>query len=568
MVGKEEEQLRFQARLLDAVGQSVIATDLEGSILYWNRAAGDLYGYSSEEALGRKLRDLTLSEELLDRAEGVVSDLRAGRTWSGETLLRRKDGTYVPVLGTATPLFDERGNLAGMIGVSTDISERKALEEELKYRASHDLLTDLPNHHAFVDRLGDALRRTRRRRDSPEVGVLFMDLDGFKSINDSLGHEAGDRLLVAVARRINDRLRSGDVLARFGGDEFAVLLENVEDPSEAIRIAQRIAEGLREPFAVSDHQVSVSASIGITLGSAHANDDPEGMLRGADDAMYRAKEQGPGRYEVFDPAMQARAQERLTLEAELGRAVEQGEFVLHYQPIVSLGDGSMVGFEALLRWQHPEKGLQRPSAFLPFAEEMNLSVPIDGWVLEEACRQAKLWEADYPSASLMTMEVNLSTRQLKGGGLARTIEEVLARVALKVHTLALDITEGVLIKASEDNVQTLENLKKLGIRLELDDFGTGYSSLSYLKHFPVDGVKIDKSFVAGLGEDTTDEALVRMIIDLCHTLGLEVLAEGIETPEQAASLKDMGCDFGQGYYFARPLPSEEFAERLHKAFLP
>ena len=264
MAGKEEEELRFQARLLDAVGQAVIAADLEGKVVYWNRAAEDLYGWSSEEALGRKLKGLMLSEELLDRAEGVASDPRAGRTWSGEMLLRRKDGSYVPVLGTATPIFDERGNLAGMIGVSTDISERKALEAELEYRASHDLLTGLPNHHAFVNRLGDALRRRKRRRkDSPEVGVLFMDLDRFKTVNDSLGHEAGDALLVAVAKRIKNRLRSEDVLARFGGDEFAVLLENVEAPSEAIRMAQRIAEGLREPFTVNDYRVSVSASVGI-----------------------------------------------------------------------------------------------------------------------------------------------------------------------------------------------------------------------------------------------------------------------------------------------------------------
>jgi diguanylate cyclase (GGDEF)-like protein/PAS domain S-box-containing protein len=567
MAEEKEEQLRFQARLLDAVGQSVIATDLEGKVIYWNSAAEDLYGYSSEEALGRSLRDLTLSEELLDQAEGVASELRAGRTWSGETLLRRKDGSRVPVLGTATPVFDERGNLAGMIGVSADISERKALEAELERRASHDLLTDLPNHHAFIDRLGHALQRTRRKEDGPEVGVLFMDLDGFKTVNDSLGHEAGDRLLVAVAGRIKNLLRYEDTLARFGGDEFAVLLGNVEDPSEAIRVARRIAEGLREPFTIGDHRVSVSASVGIALGSAHANDDPEGMLRGADDAMYRAKEQGPGRYELFDPAMQARAQERLKLESALRRAVEQGEFVLHYQPIVSLGNGRMVGFEALLRWQHPKKGLQHPESFLHLAEETDLIVPIDGWVLQEVCRQAKLWEADYPSGSLMAM-VNLSTRQLEGGGLARTIEEVLRQVALQVHTLALDITEGVLIKASEDNVQTLEDLKKMGIRLDLDDFGTGYSSLSYLKRFPVDGVKIDKSFVEGLGEDASDEALVGMIIDMCHTLDLDVVAEGIETPEQAALLKDMGCDLGQGYYFGRPLPSDQFAKRLPKAFPP
>ena len=340
-----------------------------------------------------------------------------------------------------------------------------------------------------------------------------------------------------------------------------MLLESVEDPSEPIRVARRISEALRDPFSVSDYRVGVNTSIGIALGSALTN-DPEGMLREADTAMYRAKEQGPGRYEMFDPAMQTRTQERFELEAELRRAVEQEEFVLHYQPIVSLGDESIVGFEALLRWRHPHKGIQRPSAFLPLAEETDLIVPIDGWVLQEVCRQAKRWERDYPSASLVTMNVNLSSRQLKGGGLARTIEETLRRVAPKVHTLALDITEGFLLKASEDEARTLDALKKMGIRLDLDDFGTGYSSLSYLKSFPVDGVKLDKAFVEGIAEGTTGMALVQKIIELCHTLGLEVVAEGIETPEQATMLNDMGCDLGQGYYFGRPLPSEEFEERL------
>ena len=558
---EQDRQLRFQARLLDAVGQSVIATDVEGKVIYWNRGAQELYGWSSEEALGRYLRVLTVPQELVDQVDGITSQLRAGRTWSGEMLLRRRDGSHVPILGNATPIFDDRGNLAGMIGVFTDISERKALEAELERRAFRDTLTGLPNRHAFVDRLGQVLLRTRRSKCTSKVGVLFMDLDGFKNVNDSLGHWAGDALLVAVAERLKNRLRPEDVLARFGGDEFAVLLESVEDPSDVIRVAQRISEALREPFSVSYYRVSVNTSIGIALGAAHTN-DPEGMLREADTAMYRAKEQGPGRYEVFDPAMQARAQERLELEAELRRAVEQEEFVLHYQPIVSLRDGSMVGFEALLRWQQPERGLLKPSAFMPLAEETDLIVPIDGWVLEEVCRQAKRWERDYPSASLTVMNVNVSPKQLKGSGLARTIEETLARVAPKVHTLALDITEGFLLKASEDEARTLDALKKMGIRLDLDDFGTGYSSLSYIKSFPVDGVKLDKSFVEGLGDDTMGKALVQKIIELCHTLGLEVVAEGIETPEQATLLKDMGCDLGQGYYFGRPLPSEEFEERL------
>ena len=565
---QEVEQLRFQASVLEAVGQPVIATDLEGKVLYWNRAAEETYGWSSGEALGRRSRDLTVPKESLEKAEEVVSELRAGRTWSGEVLLRRKDGSIVPVFVTATPLFDARGDLAGMIGVSSDISERKALEAELERRASHDPLTGLPNRHAFVERIGQALRRTRRRQNSRGVGVLFMDLDGFKTINDSLGHEAGDRLLVAVAECLRNRLRTEDVVARFGGDEFAVLLEDTAGTSEAIRVAQRIAEDLREPFTVDDFQVSVSTSIGITLGTAQANDDPEGMLREADAAMFRAKEQGPGRYAVFDPAMQTRAQERLELEAELRRALEQGEFVLYYQPEVSLHDGKMVGFEALLRWQHPERGLLKPSAFVPLAEETDLITPIGRWVLEEACQQAKRWEEERPLASPMTMEINLSSKQLRRQGLVRTVEEALARADLEAHTLALDMTETVLIRTSEDNTQALDALKEMGVRLGLDDFGTGYSSLSYLKRLPVDRVKVDKSFVKGLGENATDTALVRMIIDLCHTLGVEIVAEGIETSDQATLLRDMGCDLGQGYYFARPLRAEELAERLLKAFLP
>jgi diguanylate cyclase (GGDEF)-like protein/PAS domain S-box-containing protein len=567
VASKEEEQLRFQAKLLDAVGQSVIATDLEGKVLYWNRGAQELYGWSPGEALERNLRVLTVPEELLDQAEAIRSELWAGRTWSGEMLLRRKDGSHVSVLGTATPFFDDRGNLAGMIGVSTDISERKALEAELERRASHDPLTGLPNRHTLVDRLGQALLRTKRGKEGRKVGVLFMDLDGFKTINDSLGHEAGDRLLVTVAERLRKRLRPEDVLARFGGDEFAVLLEEVADASETIRVAQRIAESLREPFTVNDHQVNLSTSVGIALGSAHTKDDPEGMLRNADAAMYKAKEQGLGCYAVFDPAMQTRAQERLELEAELRRALEQGEFVLYYQPEVSLYNGSMVGLEALLRWQHPERGLLKPSAFVPLAEETDVIAPIGRWVLEEACRQAKRWEEEHPLASPMTMEVNLSSKQLRRRELARTVEEALTRAGVEAHTLALDITETVLIGASEHNAQALEALKKMGIRLSLDDFGTGYSSLSYLKRLPVDRVKVDRSFVKGLGGNATDTAVVRMIIELCHTLGVEVLAEGVETSEQAALLKDMGCDVGQGYYFARPLRSEELAEQLPEALL-
>ena len=559
---------------LDSLSAHIAIVDASGEILLTNEAWRRF-----ARANGTSPREVSEGANYLEVCDAAAgAGLEEARTF-GEGLRSVLDGRssefaveYPCPSPTEERWFVARATrfLAGTVGkaavvVHEDVTERKLAEEAIAHQALHDPLTDLPNRRLLQDRLEHAL--SRAERDGSTVAVFYLDLEGFKAVNDEFGHEAGDRLLVAVAERIKNLLRYEDTLARFGGDEFAVLLERVENPSEALRVAHRIAESLREPFGVSDYRVSVNTSIGIALGDANT-DDPEAMLREADTAMYRAKEQGPGRYEVFDPAMQARAQHRLEMEAELRRAVEQEEFVLHYQPMVSLRDGGMVGFEALLRWQHPKKGLLLPSAFLPLAEETDQIVPIDGWVLQEVCRQAKRWEGDHPSDSPTKMNVNLSARQLKGGGLARTIERTLTRVALEIHTLGLDITEGFLLEASVDNARTLDDLKKMGIRLDLDDFGTGYSSLSYLKDFPVHGVKLDKSFVEGLGEDATGPALVRKIIDLCHTLGLEVLAEGIETPEQAALLKEMGCDLGQGYYFAHPLPSEEFAELPPKAILP
>jgi diguanylate cyclase (GGDEF)-like protein/PAS domain S-box-containing protein len=806
----KEGQIRFQARLLDAVGQAVIATDPEGRILYWNLGAEELYGWSAEEVMGRPIVEVSPSEELVERAQEIMSELRAGRSWSGQFTVRRKDGTTFPAIVTDTPIHDDQGSIVAIIGVSVDITEltemeelrrseerfrllvegvndyaifmldagghinswntgaeringysageilgrhfsifyteedierghpeeelrlaeeegryeeeglrirkdssrfwasvlittlkdqegnlkgfskvvrditerrwaeetlreaeeryrtlveqipaivymeqinermttlydspqiermlgypgdtyqrdpdywmkiihpddkdrilaedraataegglfsseyrvlasdgrvvwvrdeavmvrgqddeplywrgfvfdvteRKLMEEQLQRQAYHDLLTDLPNRRLFVDRLGQALRRTRRR-GKHRVAVLFMDLDDFKAINDSLGHEVGDVLLVVVAERLRRCLRPADTLARFGGDEFVVLIEDVENPEDAVRVAERIVEGLREPFVVEGRELFLRASIGVALGTTRQK-SPEDLLRDADTAMYEAKEQGSD-YRMFDPAMYERAVGRLELENEMRRAIEADEFVVHYQPIMSLQTGGMWGVEALVRWDHPERGLLDPWEFMAVADQSGIVVPMGEEVLEEACRQAKEWQEEHPRIPPLVMSVNLSARQLQRPDIAQIVERVLKKTGLESRYLRLDITETVYIRALEGNTQALDELKRLGVSISIDDFGTGYSSLAYLKRLPASALKIDKSFVKGIGEDLEDTAIVGMVRELAHTLGMEAIAEGVESEAQATLLKEMGCDMAQGFFFSKPLPPE------------
>jgi diguanylate cyclase (GGDEF)-like protein len=387
-----------------------------------------------------------------------------------------------------------------------------------------------------------------------------MDLDNFKVVNDSLGHEVGDRLLVAVAERLQSLLRPEDTLARFGGDEFTVLIEDVEDPGDPVRVAERIVEGLREPFVLDGREFFVMTSIGIALGTARQK-YPEDLLRDADTAMYRAKEEAAP-YQVFDPTMYQRVLSRLEWENELRRAIEIGEFVVHYQPIVSLRSGDVRRVEALVRWNHPERGLLNPSEFMALAEESGIVVPMGELVLEEACRRAKEWQEERPRTPPLVMSVNLSARQLGRPDLAETVERVLRETGFEGSFLSLDITETVYIKALEGNSAALDELKRMGVCISIDDFGVGYSSLAYLKRLPADVLKIDKSFIKGLGEDLEDTAIVRMVIELAHTLGMDVIAEGVESEAQAQQLKEMGCDLGQGYYFSEPLPPEAVPEFL------
>jgi diguanylate cyclase (GGDEF)-like protein len=442
-------------------------------------------------------------------------------------------------------------------GMTADLArlyqlERTGFQEQLWHQAFHDPLTGLPNRALFRDRLEHALARAGRQIEP--VGVLVLDIDNFKVINDSLGHPQGDALLLAVAERLRNCLRSGDTAARLGGDEFTVLVEDVGQLSELTEVAERIAEALRRPIQLDGRQVVASASIGIALSSP--NKPAEALMRDADLAMYRAKTNGKARWELFDDTLEVQAMERLDMETDLRRALEREEFCVYYQPIVSLPEGCVVELEALVRWRHPDRGMVQPGAFIPVAEETGLIVPLGQWVLEQACRQARIWRDAASANAKIVMSVNLSARQFQHPTLVADIKRAVRESGLEPKALKLEITESVLMQDAESTLVTLHALKALGIQLAIDDFGTGYSSLTYLKRFPIDTLKIDRSFVDGLGQDAQDTAIVRSVVALAKTLNLSVTGEGVETVQQQLHLEELGCDLAQGYMFARPSPPE------------
>jgi diguanylate cyclase (GGDEF)-like protein/PAS domain S-box-containing protein len=544
----------FHARLLDSVGQAVIAADPQGKVIYCNRAAQELYGWSAEEVIGRPIMEVTSSEDLMEQAQEIMTELIAGRSWTGEFVVRRKDGTTFPALVTDTPAYDDEGNLVAIIGVYTDITKRKRMEERLEYQAFHDLLTELPNRRLFMDRLRQTLRRTERRHER-KVALLFMDLDNFKIVNDSLGHELGDKLLVAVVERLRSSLRPEDTLARLGGDEFTVLIEDVRSPENVVRVAERIVEDLRGHFVIEGRELFVRASIGIAMGDARTKSAEE-LLRDADTAMYQAKEDAAD-YRMFEPGMYERALERMELENDLRGALEKEEFSVHYQPKFRLGQQERAEeVEALVRWEHPHRGFMVPEEFIPIAEETGLIISIGGWVMKEACYQAKEWQERYPNDPPLGVCVNLSAAQVRHPGLLQDVRQALRESGLEPASLTLEITEGALLKDTELLGTIFGELKALGVRLAIDDFGKEYSSLSYLKRLPVDVLKINGPFVESLGEDSTNTTIVETVISLAHSLDLEVTGEGVERAEQLEHLKRMECDFVQGYYLARPRPGE------------
>jgi len=431
-------------------------------------------------------------------------------------------------------------------------------KEHFRHAAFHDSLTGLPNRAMFTELLKAEIESSSRRNEHM-FAVLFLDLDRFKNINDSLGHTHGDLLLVAFAERLERTLRPVDTLARFGGDEFAILLSGMSDATDAVRVAKRIQDELSQPFVLDKNSAFATASIGIALSSS-GYDRADDILRDADIAMYRAKENGKARYEVFDHGMHARAVSRLQLESDLRQAIEQKEFCVYYQPIVSLQTGRLAGFEALVRWNHPRRGLVSPADFIPVAEETGLIVPIGEWVLNEACARVRQWQIDSPSHRSLSLSVNLSARQVAQPDLLNRIKEALDHSKLNPHCLKLEITESVVMENAEAAAQMFKQLRSLGVQLSIDDFGTGYSSLSYLHRFPLNYLKIDRSFVTRLTTD--DNAIVRTISTLARNLGMEVIAEGIETEEQFQQLKMLGCEYGQGYLFSRPVANESVEHLL------
>jgi diguanylate cyclase (GGDEF)-like protein/PAS domain S-box-containing protein len=556
-LGAAEQRFRTLVDQIPAVTYIDPVDDPETS-LYTSPQIEKMLGYTPEEWREDKVWPKCLHPDDRERILAADERFEAGgeEPFSEEYRLLAKDGSVVWVREEAVLLRDEAGEPLYWQGVFYDLTERKALEERLEHRALHDYLTDLPNRQLFVDRLRKALDRTRRKRGR-KVAVLFMDLDEFKIINDSLGHEAGDALLKLVAQRLKRCLRPEDSLARFGGDEFVVLIEDIEGPEVAVRVAERFSEELKRPFLLEGRELFAPSSIGIGLGDARTK-TPEALLMDADTAMYRAKEVG-GTFRVFDPDMYERAKGRLELEADLRRTLEapHERLPVFYQPMVSIPNGTIVGIEALLRWAHPEQGLLVPPGFIPMAEETGLIVPMGRWVLNEACRRAREWQERYPRNAQLTMAVNISARQLRYPELVGEVERALRKAALDPGSLTLEITESVLVEDEGSSAGTLQRLKELGVRLAIDDFGVGYSSLSYLRYLPVDQLKLDRVLVGNLDTDDKNLAIVRAAVDLGHALGIEVVAEGVETHEEFEELGKLGCDVGQGDYWWGPhLPRE------------
>jgi len=530
----------------------VDALDDESSSIYTSPQVEDLLGYSVEEwrrdpsffvkTLHPDDRDRVLVEHAESRASGAPL--------TTEYRLIARDGRTVWLRDCSMVIRDANDTPVSRQGYLLDITERREAEERLRHQAFHDPLTGLANRALFADRVEHAVAG----RGRPELGVavLFLDVDDFKTVNDSLGHSAGDLLLRAVGQRLLDAVRPGDTVARFGGDEFAVLLEEISATSDAARAAERIARVLRVPFFVQGREVFVTASIGISIGH-HADE----LLRSADVAMYRAKSAGKASHVFYEPAMDDATHSRLQLTSDLRRATFHGEFALVYQPEVDLSTGRPVGLEALLRWLHPELGVVAPLEFVGLAEDTGLVVPIGRWVLTEACTRAAELHSRRADALPLTMSVNLSARQLQDPGLIEDVAEALQASGLAPERLTLELTESVLVRGGEAVLDGLRALKDLGVRLALDDFGIGYSSLSYLRDLPVDVLKIDRSFVTAADADAESRSILRGIVQIGQALGLEVVAEGIERTAQVVALLELGCSVGQGYHFWRPLQAYE-----------
>ena len=564
----EQHRARMEDRyraLLEAAPDAMVVVNEGGEIVLLNVQAEKQFGYRRDELVGQKVTDIIptgfaerlVADALRSAEEALAQQMGTGMELTG----RRKDGSGFPIEILLSPLESAEGTL--VTAAIRDITERKKADAQMIHWAQHDFLTDLPNRFLLNDRIDQAIAWALRH--GKQIAVLFLDLDGFKYINDSLGHSIGDRLLQSIAKRLEQCVRAPDTVSRQGGDEFVVLLSEEEHWEDAAIVAGRMLQSVADAHAINQHDLHVTASIGV---SVYPDDgmDAETLVKNADTAMYNAKENGRQSYQFFKPDMNIRAVERQSIEEGLRRALERREFTLHYQPKINLRTGAITGAEALIRWTHPTRGQVLPGQFIPIAEECGLIRPIGRWVLREACRQARAWvDAGLPVA---TMAVNVSAMQLRQENFLQSVFAVLQDTGLDPGSLELELTESVLMKHAESTAATLQDLREKGVRVAVDDFGTGYSSLSYLKKFPIDALKIDQSFVRQIGTAGDDAAIVTAVINMARSLKLLVIAEGVETQEELEFLQAHQCEEGQGYYFSRPVPPEQFSKLLETGCCP
>jgi diguanylate cyclase (GGDEF)-like protein/PAS domain S-box-containing protein len=553
---------------LDSIGDAVVSTDINGKITFLNKVAETMTGWTRSEATGRPMTDICRIVDpgsTLTPLNRLVTAIAGGRPIHSlpTSVLVRRDGFETPVEDSQSPIHDRMGKVAGGVLVLRDVSTTRAMARQMTHSAEHDFLTGLPNRMLLNDRIGQAINRARRQRHA--VAVLFLDLDGFKHINDSLGHPTGDKLLRSVAARLVASVREADTVSRQGGDEFIVLLSDVESAESAGNMARRLLEAVSEPHAIDPHDLHITASIGVSVYPVDGL-DAETLIKNADTAMYQVKAAGRQSYRLFEPSMNVRAVERQSIEASLRRALEREEFALYYQPKIRLDTGDICGAEALIRWTHPSRGVVAPGQFIPIAEDCGLILQIGNWVMVQACQQMRAWL----DAGLVVpaIAVNVSAREFLENNFIEKVIDTLTKNRLAPAQLELELTEGVLMNRAAETAQVLQALRRHGVKLAVDDFGTGYSSLSYLQKFPLDVLKIDQSFIRQISTPGEDTAIVTAVIGMARSLGLRVVAEGVETLAELEFLRDRQCDEVQGYYFSRPLPPHDFALLLREGIKP
>jgi diguanylate cyclase (GGDEF)-like protein/PAS domain S-box-containing protein len=547
---------------LSCVGDAVVCIDIAGNITSLNRVADRMTGWSSQEALGRPLCDVirirdAVSLALIEDPAEVVSAQSRGPLLRPRYILIRRDGSEIPIEDSTAPIHDSDGKAAGVVFAFRDVSAAQAMALEMTHSAEHDPLTGLPNGRLLHDRVNQSI--VVARRDAKHIAVLYLDLDGFKRINDSLGHAIGDQLLQATAARLVACVRATDTVSRQGGDEFVILLSEVHSPDAAAVMATRLLHVVAEAHSIDARDLHVTTSVGVSVFPEDGQ-DAQALIKSAGTAMYQAKENGRQSFQFYKPAMYARAVERQSIEEGLRRAIEREEFALHYQPKINLTTRAITGVEALLRWTHPTRGWLPPAQFIPVAEECGLIVPIGKWVLRQACKQARAWTD--AGLAAVTMAVNVSTMEFGSEGFLESLFAILKETGLDPRSLQLEITESVLMKHADATASVLQTLRAKGVQVAIDDFGTGYSSLSYLRRFEVDALKIDQSFVRQISTGGRDAAIVTAVIAMARTLNLVVIAEGVETQEELEFLHAHGCDEAQGYYLSRPVPAWQFGMLL------